>query len=98
MPDDPFRVLRLEYLDGARGRLPELEHLLATGDLAPLRKLAHNLRGSGGFYGFAAISEAAARLEELIVSAGGAQPDAGALKVAGAALAAAIVEARLPVQ
>lgn len=101
MADDPFRPLRLEYLEGARARLPEL-HALADASatdvvaLAALRRLAHNLRGSGGFYGFTAITEAAAALEELIIAAEGAPPSAEALVQAATALADVVNGTRLP--
>lgn len=101
MAEDPFRSLRLEYLAGARGRLPELRALAEAAPADPaalgaLRRLAHNLRGSGGFYGFAAITQAAAALEELIAGAEGVPPAATDLQAAAAALAAAVETARLP--
>lgn len=102
MADDPFAALRLEYLEGARSRLAALRNLsaAAAGDgaaLAELRKLAHNLRGSGGFYGFADITAAAAQLEDLTLTAlAGERAASGEITRAAAALAAAIGEARLP--
>lgn len=103
MTSDPFRPLRREYLEGARARLGELPALAAAaaeGDaaaLADLRRLAHQLRGSGGFYGFHAITAAAAALEELVIAAQSGEPAAaGALAGAAASLAAAVQAACLP--
>lgn len=75
MADDPLRGLREEYLEGARSRVAELPALVVAAPSDPpaalgrIRLLAHNLRGSGGFYGFWAISGAAAALEERVVAA-----------------------------
>jgi chemotaxis protein histidine kinase CheA len=72
MVHDPFAALRQEYLANAEQRLADLERLgtLAATDAdarVQLRRLAHNLRGSGGFYGFHQISAAATSLEELLL-------------------------------
>lgn len=61
-----MRALRQEYLASARERLPQMEGWLAAGELAELRSSAHKLAGSGGFYGFDAISDAGRALELLI--------------------------------
>lgn len=63
---DPMRALRMEYLAGAVERLPAMEAALAAGALDELRTAAHKLAGSGGFYGFDAISTAGRALELLI--------------------------------
>lgn len=102
MSEDPFQTLRGEYLQHIRRRLAELDALEAAlaGDadaLAAVRRLAHQLRGSGGFYGFPAITAAAARLEELIRAAQDARsPSPAAVRAAAAALAEAVANARLP--
>ena len=43
-----------------------LEDSLAKGDLPRVRTLAHQLKGAGGGYGFAQITEAAASLEMVV--------------------------------
>lgn len=101
--NDPFRPLRIEYLEGARARMETLAALTRAAvedaaSLQQLRRLAHNLRGSGMFYGFPAITAAAERLEELVRAR---QEDAGAvaaeeLYAAAEALAAAVREAPQP--
>jgi chemotaxis protein histidine kinase CheA len=99
---DPFRALRQEYLEGARRRMDELRQLVEAAltdpsAVARIRMLAHNLRGSGGFYGFTAISEAAAELEELALSILEGRPAAvGALPAAARRLVQAVETATMP--
>jgi len=71
MPE--FQSLRREYLVNALERCASLEAesaRLRSGeavDLKALRQEVHKLRGSGGFYGFTALSSAAAQAEDHIV-------------------------------
>lgn len=74
MYDTPeFQALCREYLQGAVERTAHLKaavtalHQGTLPDLKPLRQEIHKLRGSGGFYGFQGLSEAAARAEDTIV-------------------------------
>jgi histidine phosphotransfer protein HptB len=46
------------------GRLRDFERAIAAGDLDGIRKLAHQLKGAGGSYGFPALGTAAAELEQ----------------------------------
>lgn len=71
-----FLELRRQYLVEAQVRGAEVERTAARlggGDEAAvrdqLREAAHRLRGSGGLYGFEAISQAAAALEEALKAA-----------------------------
>jgi HPt (histidine-containing phosphotransfer) domain-containing protein len=78
MGADPFAPLRREYLEGALARATDVQAMATTAATNPARRaelgrLAHNLRGSGGFYGFAEISDAAAALEELCQGDGGSR-------------------------
>jgi chemotaxis protein histidine kinase CheA len=73
MAHDPFAPLRQEYRESAAQRRADVERLvpLAVSNAdarRELRQIAHNLRGSGGFYGFHDISAAAAALEELLLA------------------------------
>jgi HPt (histidine-containing phosphotransfer) domain-containing protein len=65
--DDP---VVLEYLPEFVGQLPAqvsaMEALLAEEDLATLAKHVHQLKGSGGLYGFPQITEAAAEAERRV--------------------------------
>src|SRR5688500_5854765 len=45
-------------------RRPQLQAALDQGDVAHLQRLGHQYKGSGGGYGYPAITEAGARLEE----------------------------------
>ncbi len=49
-------------------RVTKIETLLATHAFAELQTLAHQLKGAGGGYGFAQITEAAGRLEQALKS------------------------------
>jgi HPt (histidine-containing phosphotransfer) domain-containing protein len=49
--------------------LEERGGALAAADDVRLRKLAHDLRGTGAVYGFSALSETAARLESAFFDA-----------------------------
>lgn len=68
-------ALRAEYLQSARAQVAYLEDVagrltagrLSDAEVAALRQQVHRLRGSGGFYGFAAISAAAAALEDNLL-------------------------------
>ena len=70
MVDHELNELRREFLDEARGKVLEMETAVA-GDRTPealerLSYLAHQLKGSGGSYGYQRISEDAAGLEKAI--------------------------------
>jgi len=68
-----FDALRREYLQGAIERAEHLQQQAeelrvgAQVDLKALRQEIHKLRGSGGFYGYKALSEAAARAEDTLI-------------------------------
>ena len=52
------------FLDGRRADLVLLREHLSQGAFDEIRKVAHRLKGSGGFYGFNDISTIGATLEE----------------------------------
>ena len=52
------------YLERRRFDVATLREALDADDLITLRKLGHNLRGSGAGYGFARISELGRSLEQ----------------------------------
>ncbi|HRP64051.1 MAG TPA: Hpt domain-containing protein [Phycisphaerales bacterium] len=60
----------LPYLDafitGLPERVRELEEKLTTGDLRALESAVHQLKGSGGLFGFMPITEQAAIVEDMI--------------------------------
>lgn len=92
-----FQALRREYLQGALQRTAQMRAdavRLRSGepvDLAVLRQEIHKFRGSGGFYGFGALSATSGVAEDqLIMVLDGESPrDNAAL----AALVEQVVEA-----
>lgn len=68
-----FQALRREYITGAMERCAHLEEAAALLqhrgeiDLKSLRQEIHKFRGSGGFYGFTALSGAAAAAEDQLI-------------------------------
>jgi len=70
---EEFQALRREYIQGA---LERCSHLRAEAvrlragedvDLKPLRQEIHKFRGSGGFYGFGALSTASGTAEDQLI-------------------------------
>jgi chemotaxis protein histidine kinase CheA len=65
-------TIRQNFLQRTRGELPVLLELLEriqAGDstvLAQLQKFAHRIHGSGAIFDFAAISESAGQIENLL--------------------------------
>jgi HPt (histidine-containing phosphotransfer) domain-containing protein len=67
MVDHELNELRREFLDEARGKVAEMESALGGPDGRDrLAYLAHQLKGSGGSYGYQRISDDAAELEKAI--------------------------------
>ena len=74
--DDPLENLRAGFLQRAKkdaAALAALRIALETGNgeadtLASIRQIAHGLAGAGGIFGFADISDAAALLEDVVIS------------------------------
>ena len=68
-----FQALRREYLQGVMERCAHMRaeaEKLSRGeavDLRQLRQEIHKCRGSGGFYGFAGLSQASAVAEDQLV-------------------------------
>src|SRR5271165_2383707 len=76
MTDDPaisalLAEARKQFATGLPAKVGELESLLAAGSWDDARRAAHKLRGSSGTYGFAALSTAAAGIEDTLLDAGG---------------------------
>jgi HPt (histidine-containing phosphotransfer) domain-containing protein len=70
MVDHELNELRREFLGEARDKVAEMQAALDAGrDAAGLERLAylaHQLKGSGGSYGYQRISDDAAGLEKAI--------------------------------
>lgn len=75
MVDYELNELKREFLDEARQKVGEMEavaHDLQTNESVDrLAYLAHQLKGSGGSYGFQSISEHAAEIERASESIAG---------------------------
>jgi HPt (histidine-containing phosphotransfer) domain-containing protein len=65
--DDPdmLEIVR-EFARELPARASELEQRCAAGNLAELQRLAHQLKGAGGGYGYPSITELAASLESAL--------------------------------
>jgi len=62
---DMLEIVR-EFAAELPDRASELERCLEAADLAQLQTMAHQLKGAGGGYGFAPITERAASLEHAL--------------------------------
>lgn len=65
-PAVPDAVAHLvpKYLEACRNQLKELQAATASSDFSAIRRNAHMLKGTGGAFGFPAIAELGARLEQ----------------------------------
>jgi HPt (histidine-containing phosphotransfer) domain-containing protein len=73
MVDEELNELRREFLDEAREKAEEMQSTVDGGDrtgptLERLAYLAHQLKGSGGSYGYQQISDDATELEKAVES------------------------------
>ena len=85
MVDHELNELRREFLDEAREKVDEmqsaLEKVRERDALDRLAYLAHQLKGSGGSYGYQRISTDAAQLEKAVESiTDGGTSDSGSLE------------------
>jgi PAS domain S-box-containing protein len=71
--DPALRGVLAEYVADLPSQVAQLSSLLAEGNLSDLRSCVHQLRGSGGGYGFDEITALAAEAETAIISGAGIQ-------------------------
>ncbi len=72
--DEMMKTLQVEVHDDCTDRLNEMSRILdrmaengpSDGDLSAFRRLAHNLKGLGGSFGYPALSQIAHRLESYV--------------------------------
>ncbi len=64
--DPDFEELIAYFVGELPQRIEALHHAVASGDHDTLQRLAHQLKGAAGGYGFDIISEHAAALEEAV--------------------------------
>jgi len=63
--DDPDLAGIIEqFVAGLPSRLEEMRGAAANGDYERLRRLAHQLKGAGGSYGYPMLTDAARTLED----------------------------------
>ena len=89
--DPVIKSLVPGYLDNRRKDLVTIEQAVAAGDFKRLRKLGHDLKGSGGAYGMAPISALGNIIETAALAA-----DAGKIQEAARQLAAFLKRVVLP--
>lgn len=58
-----------EFVNELQNRISSMRDAFATSNLAEIARLAHQLKGAGGGYGFDILSSAAAELESASKSA-----------------------------
>ena len=68
-------VARADFACRLPAKTAEIEKLVSASAWEEARRAAHKLRGSAATYGFPALGEAAAAIEDALLAAGGA-PDA----------------------
>ncbi|WP_411282209.1 ATP-binding protein [Gemmatimonas sp.] len=63
--DDPdFTELVDAFVAGLAAKVARIEHAFSTGELVDLARLAHQLKGAAGGYGYPSISDAARHVEQ----------------------------------
>jgi HPt (histidine-containing phosphotransfer) domain-containing protein len=94
--DALLAAARAEYAARLPSKLAAIEELTARGAWDEARRAAHKLRGSAATYGFAALGDAAAVLEQLATQA--SPHDAPGARGARGALDEALQRARVEVE
>ena len=65
--DVAFAAIVTEFLDGLNARLKTMQNAIGSCDFDALRVAAHQLKGSGGGYGYPALTEQATMLEQSAI-------------------------------
>jgi len=63
--DASFADIVVQFVDGLGDRLAKMTDALDSTDFDALRMAAHQLKGSGGGYGYPMLTERAAKLERF---------------------------------
>lgn len=66
--DEDLKDLIPQFLENRKNDLESLNNLIAKQDLTAIAQLAHKIKGAAGGYGFAELSEYAARIESFAKS------------------------------
>lgn len=67
---DTIAIFLRQFLDSLPGQIAELQHAYQQNDRATLRRIAHNLKGTGGTFGAPRITYLCAHLETLAIEDG----------------------------
>jgi HPt (histidine-containing phosphotransfer) domain-containing protein len=62
-------VARHQFVAGLPSRLETLEDLVGRGEWLEARRSAHKLRGAAATYGFVALGQSAASIEQILLDA-----------------------------
>ena len=74
--DDPeMRELLEMFGAGIDDTVVTLQRAIASGDLETLKRVGHQLKGAGGGYGYPLVTEAGAKLEQVVAAAEAFTPD-----------------------
>ncbi|MCE1274895.1 MAG: Hpt domain-containing protein [Chlorobiaceae bacterium] len=73
--DRDLEYLIPEYLEGRRRDVESMRTALADGDFESMRILGHNMKGTGGGYGFDAITDIGGAIQQAAINT-----DAGELE------------------
>ena len=65
LEDESFEEIVTQFVEGLEERVKTMQDALNTTDYEALRVAAHQLKGSGGGYGYPALTHQAAELEKL---------------------------------
>jgi len=63
--DPSYTDIVVQFVDGLKDRLTTMESAIRAANFDALRVAAHQLKGSGGGYGYPVLTEQAATLEKL---------------------------------
>jgi len=66
--DASFADIVVQFVEGLDGRLARMEEAMRAGDFEALRTAAHQLKGTGGGYGYPVLTERAKELEQFAKS------------------------------
>lgn len=62
--DASFADLVQEFVDGLDQRMEDMNKALTEGDFQSIKHLAHQLKGSGGGYGYPSLTKLASEIEQ----------------------------------
>lgn len=64
LEDESFEDIVIQFVEGLEQRVKTMQDALNSTDYEALRVAAHQLKGSGGGYGYPVLSDQAAKIEK----------------------------------